>query len=123
MFTIDTNILISYLNDDKESVKQLLGWRDAGAIFFISVITEIEALSLPSLTIEEINRIQQLLREFTIISLDSQLGQISAEIRRKCRLSLGDSIVVATAKLTNSILATKDKEIIKKAKNLIQIKA
>lgn len=121
MFTIDTNILISYFNDEERVVKQFLKWRKVDARFFISVITEIEILSLPTLTSEEVNKIQRFLGEFTIIPLDSQLGKIVAEIRRQYKFKLGDSAVMATAQLTNSVLVTQDKELIKKGKNLVQI--
>lgn len=121
MFTIDTNILISYLNDEEDTVKQFSKWRKASSRFSISVITKIKILSLPVLTSEEINKIQRFLREFTIIPLDSQLGRIVAEIRRQYKLKLGDSIVAATAKLTNSTLVTNDKELIKKGNNFIKI--
>jgi len=73
------------------------------------------------LTIEEIGKIQRFLREFSVIPLDSQLGRIAAEIRRQCKLNLGDSIITATAQLTNSNLVTRDRELIKKSKNLIRI--
>lgn len=123
MLTIDTNILILYFNNDEKVVKQLLNWRKANTRFFISVITEIEVLSFPKLTAEEINKIQRFLREFTIIPIDSQLGRMAAEIRRQYGLNLGDSIITATAQLTNSSLVTQDKDIIKKAKNLIRIQS
>ena len=123
MLTLDTNILVGYLNNNEKIVKQLLSWRKSNVRFFISVITEIEILSLSKLNIEEINKLQKFLREFTIISLDSQLGKLTAEIRRERKFNLGDSIIVATAKLTNSTLITQDKEIIKKAKNLIYVQA
>lgn len=123
MFTLDSNILISYLNDDPKIAEQLLKWHADNEHFFISVITEIEILSLPRLTDEELSRMQKFLREFTIISIDSQLGRIASEIRRRCRLTLGDSIIVATTQLTNSILITQDKEIIQKAKNLVRLQS
>lgn len=123
MLTIDTNILILYFNNDEKIVRQLLNWREANTRFFISVITEIEVLSFPKLTSKEIDKIQRFLREFTIIPIDSQMGRIAAEIRRQYRLNLGDSIIVATAQLTNSSLVTQDKDIIKKAKNLIRIQS
>lgn len=63
------------------------------------------------------------MREFTIIPLDSQLGKIAADIRRQHRLAIGDSVIIATAQLTNSTLVTQDKEIIRKVKNLVSIQS
>lgn len=120
MLTLDSNVLIGYLNGDKKIADRLLAWRGKKARFFISVITEIEILSLPKLSAKEISKIREFLREFTIIPLDSQLATICSEIRRQRNLRLGDSAVVATALLTNSTLITQDREIIRKSKNLIR---
>lgn len=122
MFTLDTNILIAYFDNDKKVVEKLLKWHRQRSHFFISVINEIEILSLPKLTSEEINKIERFLREFTIIPLDSQLGRISAKLRRKYKLSLGDSVIAATASITDSTLVTLDKEIIKKLRDSKQVK-
>ncbi len=122
MFTLDTNIVIGYLNDEAEIADQILSWRREPARFCISVITEIEALSFPKLTTSEIAKIQRLLQELTIIPADSQLGRLAAELRRQYQFKLGDSIIVATARLTNSILVTRDKSLLKKAKQIISVK-
>ena len=121
MLILDTNILIAYLNDEEQFVKQLLNWRENSVNLFISVITEIEIFSLPSLTFAEIDTIHYFLREFTVIPLDSQLGKIAAGLRRRYRIKLGDSVIIATAKLTNFTLVTQDKGIISKAKDLVRI--
>jgi predicted nucleic acid-binding protein len=102
-------------------VDQLLRWRTGNARFFISVISEIEILAFPRLTEEEESKIRRFLQEFTVISLDSQLAKLVAEIRRGSKLKLGDSIVVATALLTKSVLITQDKEILKKAKSIVRV--
>ncbi len=76
MLTLDTNIIISYLSDEKPVVEIILQW---------------------------------------------QIGGIAAGFRRNIKLSLGDSVIVATAYITGSTLVTLDKEIIRKAKNTIPI--
>ena len=123
MFTLDTNILIGYLNDDKKVADQLLAWRKVGKKFFISVITEVEILSFPFLTQEEIVKIQRFLQEFTIIPLDTQLARMAAGIRRNSKIKLGDSVVIATAKLTNSVLVSLDKDVIKKAGTSVKVQS
>lgn len=123
MLTLDTNILISYFNDETRAVNRLLQWRDRGEKFFISVITELEILSLPKLTAEELAAIEEFLQQFSIIPLNSHLSRIAAKIRRRTKLGLGDSVIVATAKLTDSILVTRDKEIMRKAGSEIEIQS
>jgi len=55
--------------------------------------------------------------------VDSQLAGIASEVRRKTKLDLGDSVIAATALLTKSVLVTRDKEMIKRVKNLVQVQA
>ena len=121
MVVLDTNILIAYFNGDERIANRFIKWRKTGVRFFISVITEIELSSLPKLTSSELTIIQNLVREFTIIPLDSQLGKLTADLRRQTSLSLGDSVIVATAELTGARLATRDKNIIKKARRFVVI--
>lgn len=117
MFTLDSNIVIGYLNGDDKIARQLANWRNNKVPLFISVITEIEVLSHPKLRPEEITKIKRFIREFTAVPVDHQVGEIAAAIRRKTKISVGDSLVVATAILTHSSLVTQDKELIRKSKN------
>ena len=48
---------------------------------------------------------------------------MAAEVRRKCKTKLGDSVVIATAKLTNSVLVSLDKDVIKKAGTMIKVQS
>lgn len=122
MLALDSNILIAYLNGDEKIVQAFATWRVANGGFLISVITQIETLSLPNISDGEVERIERFLNEFTIMPLDAQLARIAAEIRRLTRLSLGDSIVAATAKFTNSSLITNNRELIRKANGVISVR-
>lgn len=123
MFTLDTNIIIGYLNGDEKITSQLINWRDRKISLFISVITKIEVLSYPKLKQEEIVKIKRFIQEFTAVPVDHQVGEIAAAIRRKIKTSIGDSLIIATAVLTHSSLATRDKELIRKAKTFTAIKS
>ena len=80
-------------------------------------------LSLPKLNVQEVSKLQMFLGTFTVIPLDSQLAKVAADVRRRYGFSLGDSVVIATAQLTSSILITNDKEILRKAREIIKIKS
>ena len=123
MYVLDSNILISYLNEDAGVVKELSCLRDLDSRFLISAVTEIEVLSLPKLNVQEVSKLQMFLGTFTVIPLDSQLAKVAADVRRRYGFSLGDSVVIATAQLTSSILITNDKEILRKAREIIKIKS
>lgn len=115
MYTLDSNIIIGYLNGDERIAEQLFRWRTQGKTLFLSVITEIEVLSLPNLTPITQETIRRFLGTFSIVPLDSQLGHIAAAFRREKQLGLGDCVIVATAKLTNTTLVTNDKTILRRA--------
>jgi predicted nucleic acid-binding protein len=43
------------------------------------------------------NKVAYLMQEFEVIPVDSQIAQVSAELRHKYNLSMGDSMIAATA--------------------------
>lgn len=47
-------------------------------------------------------------QDFQIIPVDEQIAQISAELRHKYKLSMGDSMIAATASLLNAICVSDD---------------
>ncbi|MHC5937472.1 type II toxin-antitoxin system VapC family toxin [Nostoc sp.] len=76
--------------------------------YFISVITEIELLSYPSLSLEEETQIIDFLNTITVVGIDSNLKNLTIEFRKQYRLRLPDAIIVATAKSLNATLFTND---------------
>ncbi len=107
-FLLDTNPIILALNN-KFKLKE--------RIYLISFITELELLSFPNLTKNEENQIKDLLKNFLIIDINSTIKNITIALRKKYKLKLPDSIVVATAIENNAILITEDK----KLKNIKEI--
>lgn len=106
---LDSNILIGYLNGDGHIISALQSWRSAGRVFFISHASVIEVLSLASLTSAQIARIENFLSDFIVISLDMDISRRAAALRRAHKLSLADSIIVASAESNNLPLITRDK--------------
>lgn len=52
--------------------------------------------------------IHQLLLQFLLVSVDEQIADMAARIRRLYRPHLGDSIIAATALLLNAPLVTRN---------------
>jgi predicted nucleic acid-binding protein len=75
---------------------------------FVSVVTELELLSHPGLTEEDMAEIQQLLTSVVIFPLESRLAQVAGALRRQYHLKTPDSIVAATAVLTRTTLVTRN---------------
>jgi predicted nucleic acid-binding protein len=47
-------------------------------------------------------------QSFNIISVDEQIAQLSAELRQKYQLSMGDSMIAATAATLNAVCISDD---------------
>jgi len=115
VYTLDTNAIIYYLQDDPRAVPILQGILDDPAIpVYISAVTEAELFSFPSLTDDEAQRIENILRTVFVIPLDSQIARAAANIRRTYRVKLPDSVVAATALFTGSTLLTRNAQDFKK---------
>ncbi|MBI4619302.1 MAG: type II toxin-antitoxin system VapC family toxin [Desulfobacterales bacterium] len=77
--------------------------------YFLSVITEIELLSYPSLTEDEEQKIQAFLEDIVLIELSKDIRSATIDLRRKTGLKLPDAIIAATAIVINAKLLTNDR--------------
>jgi len=117
--TLDTNILIAYLEGDKDLVQSLSTWRERGGFFYISTIVEAELLSFPGLSDMEIDDLNNFLREnFVCVPFDRSLAQIAAKLRRTGKIKLPDAAIAATALFTKTPLMTRNSKDFRKIKDL-----
>jgi len=105
---IDSNILIYHLKGEEVVTRTLTKWFREESHLFVSAITRVEVLAAPALEEGEETKIQLLLDQFTLITVDAQIADIAARIRRMFHLKLGDSIIAATALLINADLVTRN---------------
>ncbi len=108
MYTLDTNAIIYYLDEDPTVVPLLEPILGQDMAIFVSVVTELELLSHPGLTEEDMAEIQQLLTSVVIFPLESRLAQLAGALRRQYHLKTPDSVVAATALLTRTTLVTRN---------------
>jgi predicted nucleic acid-binding protein len=92
-FLVDTNILIRLFNGDKA-----LGVFLQGKNLFMSFITEMELLSKPRMSPDEVKLLENLIRECVVIDLNQIIKQDAIYFRKSKRLKLPDAIVASTAK-------------------------
>jgi len=101
---------------DTNAVLYFLGGRLAeplpDADFYISVITEIELLSYPHLTVDEENAIRDFLTDVTLVDLTQAIKQAAITFRRQYRFKLPDALIVATADCLNADLLTNDTKLL-----------
>ncbi|MFY0481753.1 type II toxin-antitoxin system VapC family toxin [Flavobacterium sp. PLA-1-15] len=105
---VDTNIILYLLNGD-EDVKQYLQGND----IYISIISEMELLSFPEISENELKEIVKLLKQVKIIDINYAVKQNAINFRRKYKIKLPDSIVLATAKYLELPILTADKQLSK----------
>ncbi len=78
--------------------------------YLISVITEMELLSYPSLDKSSEQQIREFLNEIAVIGLTREVEERAVKLRRQERLKLPDAIVAATALVVDAELLTNDKK-------------
>jgi len=109
---IDTNILI-YLTSGNSDIAELIRDKQVS----ISVITEMEIRSWPSLTKPETEVLGRMLNQFYISPLNESIKEKAIEIRKLTKLKLPDAVICATAIYFDVPLLTAD-QALKKVKGL-----
>ena len=116
LILVDTNILIYLLKGDERLITLL-----EDKVLVISVLTEIELLSFPNTSLEEISKIKKLILDCQVIQLDQAIKEEAINLRKAYKLKTVDSIVAATAKSLDIVLITADKAFSKLHEELNQI--
>lgn len=101
---LDTNAIIYALND---------GLTLPSAQYSISIITEMELFSYPKLSDSERTNIQKLLNHFEIYNITQEIKNMTIQIRKNYGIKLPDSIICATALVSNATLISNDKQLSK----------
>lgn|SRR3989344_7046880 len=118
MYCLDTNAIIYYLKGDENAVSFLNNIFDNRVPVYVSTITETELLSFEGMDLKEEELIENILRIFSIIPLDSNIAKIAGYIRRTCSLNIADSVIAATAIFTGGTLVTRNIKHFRKIPNL-----
>ncbi len=111
MYTLDTNAIIYYLQDDAAAVNMLRPiFNDETASVFISTMTELELFSYPAMTSEEEAAIEELLANTVrIVPVTSSIARMAGDLRRLyARLKPFDSAIAATAIFAHTKLVTRN---------------
>ncbi|MBL7841134.1 MAG: type II toxin-antitoxin system VapC family toxin [Cyclobacteriaceae bacterium] len=103
---LDTNIIIYFLSGDN-TLTDLL----EGKSIFISVITKLELLSFHEMSSRDQQRIEKFISECSVVDLNINVQEAAIQIRKKYKLKLPDSIVVASAQYVDLPLISADKSL------------
>lgn len=117
--TLDTNILIAYINGEKSIIDTLSFWRQSNKSLFLSTVVEAEVLSFIDMTINERLLTQEFLEaNFTSVSFDRNVARIAANIRKNTKIKFPDAAIAATALFTHTPLVTRNQKDFKKIPGL-----
>ena len=117
--TLDTNIIILYLNSETAIVRALDEIRKQGVSFILPAAVEAEFLSFSSWTPDQRRTMEEFLEEnFVFVSLDRPLARLAARIRVNTRIKFADASIAATALFTNTPLVTRNVRDFKKVPGL-----
>jgi predicted nucleic acid-binding protein len=111
--TLDTNILIAYLNGDNNVISALSQWKKEGRALFVSSVALAETLSYPAITPSDADIIRDFVGETISVPFDNSLAEIAASLRRKYKIRLPDAVVAATALSRNTPIVTRDRQFLK----------
>jgi predicted nucleic acid-binding protein len=118
VYTLDTNAIVYYLNDDSAAVAVLRGVFAQDSPVYVSAVTELELFAFTNLSRHEESLIEDLLATISIIPLDSRIARLAALVRRHYQVKVPDSIIAATAMFTGSTLLTRNTRDFRKISNL-----
>jgi len=101
---------------DTNAILYFLGGRLAQPLpvaqYFISVISEMELLSYPSLDEPAQARVEEFLSRVIVIGLNEEVKTLAIRLRKQYSLKLPDAIVAATALGLSASLLTNDSRLL-----------
>lgn len=107
---LDTNIVLYLLSGDKTLADFLQDKQG-----YVSVITELELIGYPDITIRESQRIKNFLDDCTLVEINDEIKSIYVHLRKQYRLKLGDATAAATAIYLDLPFMTADRDFSKVA--------
>jgi predicted nucleic acid-binding protein len=99
-----------YYSEDMDIQERVRKQKHRGEKFVSTVVIhEIYKLALSREGRETAKHIVAFVKQnFKVVSVDDQIAQISAELRQKYRLSMGDSMIAATADVLKAVCVSDD---------------
>jgi toxin FitB len=99
---LDTNIIIYAARPDGDALRAFIQANNPA----VSAVSYVEALGYHRLTEPERLALEELFRAATVLPIDTRVIHRAVELRQRRRLSLGDSLIAATALVHGLALVT-----------------
>ena len=115
---IDTSVLVSILRGDRKLKEKLKKLAEENELI-ISGITEAEIFSGKDMDVKEKReKIADLIEKFSKINPTNKIMREAGRIRRKYGIPLLDSIIIATAEVSDAVIFTLDRKHFKKVEEV-----
>ncbi len=106
----DTRFFVdSFYSKDESMLKKIRAHRARKRYVSAIVVHEVYNLAIKRESRETAkNQVAHIKEEFEVVPVDDQIAQISAELRHKYNLSMGDSMIAATAFVLKAVCISDD---------------
>ena len=104
MHLIDSNIIVYSYLPEYEYLRSLF----VSDSVFVSEISRVEVLGYHEITEKEESYLKDIFNLIPIILPSQEIFDVAIEFRKKHRLSLGDSLIAATAKVNDLTIYTRN---------------
>jgi predicted nucleic acid-binding protein len=113
---LDSNIIIYSVQPEYQIILEFLSSKEDN--ISISIVSKIEVLGYHDLSEFVKENLQLFFSEIPIINLSDEIAEIAIQLRQKKKMTLGDSIIAATAIHKNIPLLTNNIKDFKHIENL-----
>jgi hypothetical protein len=100
---VDTNLIILGIGGDKRALELL-----EGHSLFVSVISEIELLSIPFQKVQEERLMRDFISNCFVIDLDGEIKRQTIQLRKNHKIKIPDAIIAASSIVKRIPLFTTD---------------
>jgi len=111
---LDSNLLIYAAEPGYEAVRHFIAEHES----YISVVSKIEVLGYHKLATEHRQKLERLFEIAIILPITEDIVETAIALRQQRKMSLGDSIIAATAVVHGMTLATANTHDFKWVENL-----
>lgn len=120
-FLLDTNFILGLLQRNDRVMEIVANRNILAGSCAVSVITRMELLGFPGITLYEEQLIWERLTEFQYAPLTREIENIVITIRRTRKIKLPDAIIAGTAYFLEAELLTLDRQLSSVASSLEEI--
>ena len=99
---LDSNIIIYAAEPGYDALRKFIAEHNP----VVSIISKVEVLGYHKLSLENLRKLETVFQTLSILPLSDEIIDVAISLRQKQKMSLGDSLIAATALSQNIKIAT-----------------